>query len=541
MSRLFSKCVLLGVTWFAQTAGAADSKVCAPCHADIYRRYSATPMARSSGVVSTESSPLLRQAEFTDGATGAHFRLARQGPGTFVHFSQGNAEGERQLDYFIGAGVVGRSYASMIDGFLFQAPVAYYSSTGQWDLSPGFEGSDRMNLTRPVEPACLNCHASGLRAVAGTVNGYEGSPFANNEGVSCERCHGSGEMHVARMKSGDAKQGPGIVNPARLPAVERDSVCAQCHLESVIRISKMGIDAGYAPGKALFDSTSAFLWSSGARRLAANSHFEQLVRSACWRRSAGKLWCGTCHDPHPVAAEGPRATFYRRRCLTCHTVSAPACSALARERQAAGDNCISCHMASTPIATVQHAAQADHTISRTPRAPEPALSDDASLVPFPGSASGDRELGLAYASEALSGNNRVWGMRAFALLKKVAAARPGDAAVTVQLAQLYDRMGQEQQACELFARAVKDGVSGPGALVNLGACQAKSGDIDSAMISWTRALQRNPALESARLNLAVAQRQSGNLDGARANLETALKYDPFSQRAQELLRSLPGN
>jgi hypothetical protein len=523
----------LGVTLFAVIAGATDSQVCAPCHADIYRRYSATAMAQTSGAVENASAPLQKGAEFTDAATGTRFRLARQASRTLVHFSQGDAEGERRLDYFVGAGKVGRSYVSILGGFLFQAPVAYYSSTGQWDLSPGFEGADRLNMTRPVEPACLNCHASGLRAVAGTVNGYESPAFAA-EGVSCERCHGPGETHVARMKSGDRKQGSGIVNPAKLAVAKRDSVCAQCHLESVIRIAKAGIGTGYTPGKALFDSTAAFLWSNGASRLAANSHFEQVARSACWRRSDGKMWCGTCHDAHSAAA------VPRERCVICHTVSAPACSAPAQKRQAANDDCIGCHMPSKPIATVQHAAQTDHTISRIPGAPEPALSDDASLIPFPGSTAGDRELGLAYAGEAQSRNNRVWGMRAFALLKDVAAAHPEDGAVTVQLAQLYDRMGQEQKACELFARAVTGGVSGTGALVNLGACQAKSGDIDGAITSWTRALQRNPALEAARLNLAVAQRQSGNTEGARANLETALQYDPFSQRARELLRSLPG-
>ncbi len=196
-------------------------------------------------------------------------------------------------------------------------------------------------------------------------------------------------------------------------------------------------------------------------------------------------------------------------------------------------------MPSKAIGTVQHAAQVDHTISRIPgNAPESGVPENASLIPFPGSTGGDRELGLAYASEALPRNNRAWGMRAFALLKKVADAHPEDASVSLQLAQLYDRMGQEQQACELFEQAVKGGASGTAALVDLGACQAKRGDIDGAMTSWIQALQRNPAIEAARLNLAVAQLQSGKTDSARATLETALKYDPFSQRVRDLLRSM---
>ncbi len=201
-----SPLVLLGFTLLTSTVRADDSKVCAQCHAEIYRRYMATPMARTSGAVDHASFPLSGQAEFTDSATGVHFRLARKGDSAFLHFSQGDADGERRLDYFIGAGVVGRSYASMIDGFLFQAPVSYYAATEQWDLSPGFEGSDHLPLARPVEPACLNCHASGLRNVARTVSGYESPAFAE-AGVSCDRCHGPGEMHVARMKSGDLRHG----------------------------------------------------------------------------------------------------------------------------------------------------------------------------------------------------------------------------------------------------------------------------------------------------------------------------------------------
>jgi Flp pilus assembly protein TadD len=199
-----------------------------------------------------------------------------------------------------------------------------------------------------------------------------------------------------------------------------------------------------------------------------------------------------------------------------------------------------CHMPSRPLSTVQHAAQVDHTISRVPRNPsESSVPADASLVPFPGSTSGDRELGLAYANEALPQNNRVWGMRALDLLKRAASDNPGDAVVTIQLAQLYDRMGQEKQSCDLFAQSVTGTSATPGALVNLGTCQATRGDIDAAMKSWTEALRRNPALEAARINLAVAQYQSGKTEDARASLQTALRFDPFSKRARDLLESLP--
>lgn len=534
-----SHLVLFAAALSGAPANATDSKVCGECHADICRRYAATPMALTSGAADRSSAPVLKQIEFTDSTRGTQFRLERRVEGTIVHFSKGDAEGERRLDYFIGAGVVGRSYVSDIDGFLFQSPVAYYSSTAQWDLSPGFEGPDRLAMTRPIEPACLACHASGLRIVAGTVNGYQKPVFVES-GVSCERCHGAGEVHVARMKTKTNHQGSGIVNPAKLNFAERDSICAQCHLTGEMRIAKSGKMAEYAAGGKLFDSTSVFLWSNGTRQPVANSHFEQLVESACWRRSNGKLWCGTCHDPHTTVAESARAKYYRERCLACHTLNAPGCNAPAQLRRAATDDCVSCHMPSKPIGTVQHSAQTDHTLSRIPGKDHEAPATDASFVPFPGSTADRREMGLAYSSEALAHNNRTWGTRAVSLLQETLADHPDDAVAAEQLAQLYDRMGRAEAACELFGKAVRDSLPGAGALVNFGNCEANRGDMDAAMTSWAQALQRNPGLEAARLNLAVAQYRSGNTEAARANLQTALKFDPFSQRARELLQSMAG-
>ena len=42
------------------------------------------------------------------------------------------------------------------------------------------------------------------------------------------------------------------------------------------------------------------------------SHVEQLALSACARKSDGKLWCGTCHDPHRPPAS---TQLYRERCM----------------------------------------------------------------------------------------------------------------------------------------------------------------------------------------------------------------------------------
>jgi Flp pilus assembly protein TadD len=316
------------------------------------------------------------------------------------------------------------------------------------------------------------------------------------------------------VKAGKVAGGLAIVNPGKLPAEKRDSVCAQCHLPGAVRIGKLG-ERIYHPGESLFDSTAIFVRTEPGRVIPANGHFEQLAQSRCWRESQGKLWCATCHDPHGGKVQ------VEQRCIGCH--------ACAKKLQ---NNCVTCHMPRAPAASVQHAAFTDHSIPRTPHAPA-SLPADAILSPFPGSAATDRELGLAYATLAIEDNNRAWGMRAVKLLEPAT-----DPSAIDQLAQLYDRMGKEDAACEMYKRVVDADPTATGAAVNLGTCLAKQGKVEESVRLWKDALARNPGLESARFNLAVALYRMGRTAGARAVLDEALKLNPASKRARELLRAM---
>ncbi len=523
----------LAVVAFVSAAllSAADDQICATCHRAIYDSYESTPMARSGGAVSREEAPAGSGAEFT--ASGATFHLD---PAAGLRITADGRTASQRLRYFIGAGVTGRSYLYDFENYLFQSPVAWYSSVHQWNLSPGYEKSSRVNLTRPVELSCLNCHATGVHLVAGTLNRYQQPPF-DRGGISCERCHGSADDHLARVSNKARNSpGPGILNPAKLGPARRESICAQCHLTGVARIAKAGARP-YSPGDLLSDSTAVFVWTEGERPLPANSHFEQLARSACWRMSQGRLWCGTCHDPHRVVAPAERAQYYRARCETCHGRSAATCSEPIAARRQMQDNCIACHMASRPAATVQHAAQTDHSIPRRPATmPETTvIPDDAQLTPFPGSTATDRETGLAYAEEALTRNNRRLGIRALELLSPVYSAHPNDSRVADQFAQLLDKAGRQNQSCEIFQRISGNSDAPAAALVNAGTCLANAGRAEDSIALWKKALEKNPGEESARLNLAVALYRSGDAAHARATLEDALRLDPFFARARDLL------
>jgi hypothetical protein len=278
------------------------SRACSGCHAQIYRKYSATSMSQSSGKVGTGAFlEKFDRADFSDPALKADYRVSPATEGYRLEFSRVDSglRGERLLGWFVGSGRVARSYLSSLDGFLFQAPVSYYSLAGKWDISPGYQQHRFVHLTRAVGSGCLQCHASGLQPAGGTQNRFGDPPFREG-GVSCERCHGPGKNHVSKMISGNRKGPTEIVNPVKLDSARRDSVCAQCHLTGAARIPRaQAKDEAYRPGGLLADHFSYFVWTGAdSPIMGANSHFEKLQQSSCKRASGERLWCGECHDTH---------------------------------------------------------------------------------------------------------------------------------------------------------------------------------------------------------------------------------------------------
>jgi hypothetical protein len=480
---------------FAVVAAKAEtgSRACAPCHAEIYKKYSQTGMARSSGrIPATTNRESFNNAAFTAESNGASFKIS---PTFRLDFVRDTAKASRQLQWFIGSGRLGRSYLFEKDAMLFQAPVSYFAKSKSWNLSPGHESKPTADFTRRVEPSCLQCHASRVQA-------NSARPFLE-DGVSCERCHGDGTAHVA---------GKGrMINPAKLPAEARDSVCAQCHLTGAARVATMaGGRAAYQPGRNLSDAVAVFVWSPAPSQSArATGHFEDLANSACKIKSGEKFWCGACHDPHTEAAN------YRAKCQSCHTPNT--CP------NPTGD-CVQCHMPKHE--TGQHLPFTDHSIPRSPAARKPAAEAPV-LKPFWGVPS-KREFALAHAIASPD----------TALAHLLSAAGDNDALLTAQLSFAYDRAGDEASAERAAQRAVELDPSQTAARINLGSYAMKRGDAKSAMSHWLKALAQNPALTAARVNLAVAQFQSGDTKSARATLLAALSYDPDLLAAQPALAPL---
>jgi predicted CXXCH cytochrome family protein len=493
-------------------------------------------MATSSGAVGTSVvQEKFDKASFADKHSTYSYSVKRQGHDYFLDFSKKDRteSARRRLSYFVGSGAAARSFLLSVDGFLYEAPVTYYSGPGAWNLSPGYDRYSYPFLTRAIAPGCLQCHASGLQPIAGTQNGYALPAFLEG-GVGCERCHGPGAAHVAKMKAGNRNGGLAIVNPASLEPDRRASVCAQCHLTGEIRVPRAGKEQDeFIPGQKLSDSAIAFVRSGGSPQMKVTSHVENLAQSACMRGSGDRMWCGTCHDPHSVPAPAEKAAWFRAKCLTCHAASD--CKEKPLVRQANKDACIACHMPRNSVTDAEHVVYTDHSIPRR-RAPVTGKSaPDAPLAPFGEKTASTRDLGLAYAIVALREQNAVYRERAFHLLRQAEHESPDDAQTLSYLADLYKGRSDDSDAIRLYERLQRVDPTQVSAPVALGAYRMEQGDYEDAIRLWQDALRRNPALVLVRVNLAVALVKTGHPAEARTMLEKALEFSPGLTAARDLL------
>ncbi len=516
-----------------EPASYVGNEACAKCHAEIARRYAQTPMANSSGVATNDTAT----GEFFHQASGVRYRISKE-PGKdkdavwLSYDRKGDAplQGRRQLHYFIGSNAAGRSFLFALDRFLFQAPVTWYATAKKWDASPGYEADRELRFNRPVDANCLYCHASQTQPIYGALNRYAEPPFKQN-GISCERCHGPASLHVA----GKAR----LVNPAKLDAGRRDSVCAQCHLSGVARVELPRRRlAFYRPGERLSDYVSYFVTEQQSEAgLKVNSHVEKLARSMCAQKAGERMSCISCHDPHSVPEPRERAAYFRVKCLTCHQAEALP----ANERHHAQADCIRCHMPKTGTTDGGHGVMTDHSIQRGQRVRHTSqMAVERRLIAFAGFSSDARSLGLAYAELAALNGDKFAHNEARRLLQEALPAHATDAELLTRLAFIFQADGDTERALTLYETALRTEPERVPqcviAAVNAGSLHAARGDLKRAAALWQDALTRNPGLREAALNLAASWRAQGESSQAEEIIRQLLRFDPDARNGQYKLR-----
>jgi tetratricopeptide (TPR) repeat protein len=528
----------------SRSAAANADAACAGCHRTIYEHYEATPMARASGAAMDG----LMEGSFTHVASGVHYKIFERDGAGWLSYARpetaptGYLNGEAKLAYFIGSNTRGRTYLFERDGYWFETPVNWYAKKRVWDMAPNYLNAHEMPLTLPVDANCLHCHVSGVaEALPGARNHFAAEPFAHG-GIGCASCHGDAAEHV-RTKG----KAP-VLNPAKMDAARRDSVCLQCHLEGETAAYRLGHSlATYRPGESLFDSVAYFVHQREVGPEGrATSQYEALLESACKRASGDKMTCTTCHDPHAsetTQTPAERVAYYRVKCLSCHT-GAKYRTTHHPEQQ----DCATCHMPRSASEDIAHEQVTDHRIqiadapvSRARLAAERA-SRGGALVAIGEEKTTDRELGLAYAQVAESGV-RPSGQKALTLLQKaeaLEAATAKDAELHTELGFLEQESGDVHAADREYRAALAEDPDDGTARGDVAVLFAETGDYATAVRLWKRVFDANPAQAAAGYNLALGECRLGQKGDAEATLKRLLSFAPDNQRARAMAAALAG-
>jgi hypothetical protein len=465
----------------------AGVRSCADCHPKEVQAYQQSPMAHSLSDAAPQP-----DGSFEHALSKTRFSIRSSPSGVWQSFERDGENGEQRVAYVIGSGAHAFGYLVRVGDHLFQSPLSYYTRRRLWDVAPGYETSRSPDFSRPVTLECLLCHSGQPQPVPDTLNEYR-NPAFRAESISCERCHGPGELHASNPVPGS------ILNPAKLPRAARDSICEQCHLAGEVRIPNPGKTfADFQPGQTLEDAFTVYVAAQpSGKTLKVISHSEQLALSACARNSSGKLWCGTCHNPHETPVD--RAAYFRERCLQCHGRT------LEQSHAAPGRDCVACHMPRLDTRDGGHTAFTDHRIARRPAEGNPSVElEGLSAWRESEPRLRRRNLALALVTVGLQNKSAQQVIQGYRMLNEIAKVYPGDPDVWTTLGNVLLRGKQPAEALRCFERV----------------------------------LALRPAYAPYEVNIASALMAAARQPEAERHLEKALQLDPLLQQAVELLSGL---
>jgi predicted CXXCH cytochrome family protein len=501
--------------------------ICSKCHQAIFRKYLDTPMANASGLASDRVST----GGFHHASSGIDYRISNKDGSLWLSYSRPGdpgIQGSQKFDYFLGSGHLGITYLYSVNGYFIESPVAYYAGSKAYDMKPGLGAVTTMPPALPMTRGCMRCHMSNVqREDPGTRNHFKGLPFLHG-GVTCESCHGDTTQHVSSSGKTPA------INPAKLDAERRDSVCISCHLEGDTRIEHAGRSADdYKPGERIADYLSYFVYADDSMVSRGVSEVEEFGLSKCKRVSGDRMSCMSCHDPHYSPPPAEQTTFYRKKCLACHTDLKYATTHFNMN-----PDCTSCHMPKGKVEKVPHIAWTDHRIRQNPDQFGGADSSTArELVPLLSEKANPRDLALAYYDLVLGGNASEKD-RAWTLLSASRNSFPNDLPVLNALGYLAQLRGNNSQAMDLYREVLKLDPIDLTATNNLAILLARSGQLKDAQTLWKKTFDLNEDVDEPGINLALVECMLGEKDAAQQVLQRVLLYSPDHPIARRKLQAI---
>ena len=526
-------------------------RACARCHSEIAQTYRRHPMGRSLTPVADLAWPSSGgpgdRAQFE--ADGLLYSIERQGERTFHREARLDdsgrtvAENQAQVQYVVGSGRQALSFLIERDGLLFESPITWYAKDRRWGLSPSYETRNR-HFDRPILSECVFCHANRVEPVKGAINRYR-TPIFQGHAIGCERCHGPGELHTGKRAGGSLEDAT-IVNPANLAPALRDAVCEQCHLigpRRVVRLDARSED--FQPGMAFQRFWSVFVPGGNAPDLRFASQPEQMRASGCYKASASRLGCISCHDPHVLPEPEEKVAYFRDRCLECHADGGCKIPPKVRVERKGGDDCIGCHMPRSESSNNQHVATTNHRIPRfadDAAAPSGTLRTEAvaagALVNFHRDLMSREELAETERDRGIA-LCRTGGTSAAALalplLEAALTARPGDLPALEAKGEVLGRLARPLEGLAALELALAQEPARQTALEGAADLAAKAGRYREAIGYWKQAIAVDPWRSDYHAELALAQARTRDWQAAAASCRESLRLNPFALHVRRWL------
>lgn len=341
---------------------------CVTCHNNIHQSFHQTGMGQSWDVATRGRSKAIftKHTVVFDSASGYYYHPFWRNDSLFIteyRLNQKDTTYKRTeyISYIVGSGQHTNSHIWNSNGYLYQAPVTFYTQKGIWDLAPGFEGGLNSRWSRIISTECMNCHN-----MYSGQNGLSENRFINvQKGIECERCHGPGSKHVEEKLKGivvdTAKQiDYTIVNPKKLPIELQTELCQRCHMQGITVLNEGKTYYDFRPGMYLNEVMNVFMprYQNNDARFIMASHADRMKQSRCY--TSGKMTCITCHNPHISVKQTPESTF-NSACIHCHQGSGT-CKEKKEIRMQKNDNCYTCHMPVSETLDIPHVTIHDHKI-----------------------------------------------------------------------------------------------------------------------------------------------------------------------------------
>jgi predicted CXXCH cytochrome family protein len=532
-----------------------DAAICAGCHRGIRETYRRTGMGRSFARVRTTVEDFTKANTFYHPASDRHYTMYEKDGKYYQRRHQIGFDGketnvlEKEIHFVLGSGNHARTYLHRTsEGRIVELPAAWYSEKGgYWAMNPGYDHPNHYDFSREITQECIFCHNAYPEIAPGTDRaGSEARfPGAMPEGIDCQRCHGPGAAHIEAAKTGQKEKiREAIVNPARLSNERQLELCMQCHLQTTstrLPHSIVNVERGvfsYRPGEALagyalhFDHAPGTGWDDKFQ-IAHQAY--RLRRSECFLKSAGKMTCTTCHNPHAVPTGQAAVEHYTAVCRSCHAQELE--RQVAAKRHTAAGNCLECHMPKRRTDDVIHVVMTDHYIQRKKPARDllaplqerhdtEETAYHGPVVPYyPAQlpSNSESELYLAMAQVKQLTNVKDGIPRLAAAIEK---HRPSNAQYYFELAEAYASLGQMDEAIRQYQAAVQKRADFWQGWLGLGKSLSKSGRHDQGVEALQTALKQHPASAAILNDLGlVYSRQGKPADGA-ATLRKAIELDP---------------